>query len=34
MAGSRNVLEMHGNLWEVKCTKCGLVAKDYRVPLE
>jgi len=34
MAGSRNVLEMHGNLWEIKCTKCGLITKDYRVPLE
>ena len=34
MAGSRNVLEMHGNIWEIKCTKCGLITKDYRVPLE
>ena len=34
MAGSRNILEMHGNLWEIKCTKCGIVTKDYRVPLE
>jgi len=34
MAGSRNVLEMHGNIWEIRCTKCGLITKDYRVPLE
>lgn len=34
MAGSRNVLEMHGNIWEIRCTKCGLITKDYSVPLE
>ena len=27
-AGSRRLLEIHGNLWEVKCTKCGLLTMD------
>jgi NAD-dependent deacetylase len=22
-AGSRDVLELHGNLWEIRCTRCG-----------
>ena len=32
-AGSHNVLELHGNIWRVRCTECGLVATDTRVPL-
>jgi len=27
-AGSRRLLEIHGNLWEVKCTKCNLLTMD------
>ncbi len=27
-AGSERLLEIHGNLWEVKCTKCSLVNMD------
>jgi len=27
-AGSRRLLEIHGNLWEVKCTKCGQLTMD------
>jgi NAD-dependent deacetylase len=27
-AGSKNVLEMHGSLWRVKCTICGFYAED------
>jgi NAD-dependent deacetylase len=27
-AGSRNVLEIHGNLWKVRCTKCREVSLD------
>lgn len=27
-AGSQNVLEIHGNLWKVRCTKCGRIAFD------
>lgn len=32
-AGSRNVLELHGNIWWVRCTGCGKVFEDRRVPL-
>ncbi len=28
LAGSKNVLEIHGNLWEVKCTRCGRLTTD------
>ena len=27
-AGTRHLLEIHGNLWEVRCTKCGLLTMD------
>lgn len=33
MAGSRNIIEMHGNLWQVKCTKCGDITQNHQVPL-
>jgi NAD-dependent deacetylase len=32
-AGSRNVLELHGNIWRVRCTACGAIHEDRRVPL-
>ncbi|MGQ9670638.1 MAG: SIR2 family NAD-dependent protein deacylase [Desulfosoma sp.] len=32
-AGSRAVLELHGNIWWVRCTGCGLKAEDRRVPI-
>lgn len=32
-AGSRNVLELHGNVWRVRCTSCGFLTEDHRVPL-
>jgi NAD-dependent deacetylase len=32
-AGSRNVLELHGNVWSVRCIACGKAAEDRRVPL-
>jgi NAD-dependent deacetylase len=28
LAGSRNLLELHGNLWKVRCTRCGRVVLD------
>ena len=28
-AGSKNVLEIHGNLWKVRCTRCNRVTLDY-----
>jgi NAD-dependent deacetylase len=27
-AGSKNILEIHGNLWKVRCTKCHKVTRD------
>lgn len=32
-AGNKNVLEIHGNIWKVKCTSCSFEDFDYRVPL-
>ncbi len=32
-AGSRNVVELHGNIWRVRCTNCGRVEYNYEVPL-
>ncbi len=33
-AGSRNLIEMHGNIWKVRCTSCNHVKEDHRVPIE
>ena len=32
-AGSRNVQELHGNIWRLRCTICSHTAEDFRVPL-
>lgn len=32
-AGSRNVLELHGNIWRVRCTSCHRVVENRTVPL-
>jgi NAD-dependent deacetylase len=32
-AGSRNVLELHGNIWRTRCLECDHVLEDHRVPL-
>ena len=32
-AGSRRVIELHGNLWRVRCTREGRTWEDGRVPL-
>lgn len=32
-AGSRRLVELHGSLWRVRCTACGMEAEDRRVPL-
>lgn len=34
MAGSRKIVEMHGNIWQIRCTKCGDVKQNHCVPLE
>ena len=28
LAGTRHLLEIHGNMWEVRCTKCGMLSMD------
>jgi NAD-dependent deacetylase len=33
LAGSRIVLEVHGSLWRLRCTRCGSETEDRRVPL-
>ena len=32
-AGSKRVLEIHGSIWRVRCTRCEYQAEDRRVPL-
>ena len=32
-AGSKKVIELHGNIWKVRCTSCGVEDYDYRAPL-
>lgn len=33
-AGSRNLSEIHGNIWKVRCTGCGVVEENRDVPIE
>ena len=33
-AGSRNVLEIHGNIWKVRCTRCRAVTDNFDVPIQ
>jgi NAD-dependent deacetylase len=33
LAGSRDPVEMHGNIWKVRCTGCHRVTEDRRVPI-
>jgi len=28
-AGSKNLIEIHGNIWKVRCTECGEITLDY-----
>jgi len=32
-AGSKNILELHGNMWKGRCTKCGRVVELLETPL-
>lgn len=32
-AGSANILELHGNLWWVRCTRCGGLSENHTIPL-
>ena len=33
-AGSKNVIEIHGNLWQLRCTVTGAVEDNFDVPLK
>ncbi|HEY7535525.1 MAG TPA: NAD-dependent deacylase [Thermodesulfobacteriota bacterium] len=33
VAGSKNIIEMHGNLWQIKCTSCGIIEQNHDVPI-
>jgi len=33
LAGSRNVLRVHGSIWHLRCLKCGRESEDRRTPL-
>jgi NAD-dependent deacetylase len=33
-AGSKNILELHGNIWEVRCTKEGTITENHDSPLQ
>lgn len=32
-AGSRKLSELHGNIWNVRCTECGVVSENRDVPI-
>jgi NAD-dependent deacetylase len=34
LAGSNNVLELHGNIWRMRCTREGTVTDSHTTPLE
>jgi NAD-dependent deacetylase len=33
LAGSKNIVEIHGNIWETRCTKCEKIKEDRRIPI-
>ena len=33
VAGSKNIVDLHGNIWWVRCTGCGRMSEDRTVPL-
>jgi NAD-dependent deacetylase len=34
LAGTSDVLELHGNIWRVRCVSCGMVSGNRKVPIE
>ena len=32
-AGSKSILELHGNIWRVRCTGCGIVSENHDLPI-
>ncbi len=33
-AGSKNIIELHGNIWKVRCVSCGKEEMNYEAPLK
>lgn len=33
-AGSKNILELHGNIWKMRCTKEGTITENHETPLK
>ena len=33
LAGSRNILRLHGSVWSVRCLACGRESEDRRIPM-
>lgn len=33
-AGSKNIIELHGNIWNVRCVSCGKVFENVDVPIK
>ena len=34
LAGSRNIIELHGNIWQTRCTRCAIIEQNLDVPLK
>jgi NAD-dependent deacetylase len=34
MAGSRDVVKLHGDIWRLRCTTCGRESRNEQVPME
>ncbi len=32
-AGSKNILELHGNIWKVRCTSCSQISENREIPV-
>jgi len=32
-AGSRKILKLHGDIWEIRCTRCGVSRQDFTAPM-
>jgi NAD-dependent deacetylase len=33
VAGSQSLIELHGNIWKVRCTQCGGISENHDVPI-
>ncbi|MDD3627461.1 MAG: NAD-dependent deacylase, partial [bacterium] len=33
LAGSKNIIELHGNIWEMRCMECGKIIENREAPL-